>query len=91
MSEIQNTAKTILTEEEKKQKKREYMRVYMANKRATDTDFADKQREIVRNRQKTKYHDESTNYRKNQLEYHIHYYQKFKDAYKEARAIAKLA
>lgn len=87
---IQSTAKPILTEEEKKEKKRIYMRAYMAKKRATDSQFAEKQKEISRNRQKKKYHDETLNFRQKQLEYNIYYYQKFKDAYKEARAIAKL-
>ena len=88
-TETQKPAKIILTPEQKKDKQREYMRNYMMNRRQTDADFAEKQRKKAREIQLKKYHDETGQFRAKKLEYNVEYYQKLKEAYKEARMSLK--
>ena len=89
MTDIQNPPKVVLTAEEKKEKNREYMRNYMMNRRHTDPEFAEKQKKKTREIQFRKYNAEDPSFRQKKTEYNVVYYQKLKEAYKEARISVK--
>ena len=73
-----------MTEEEKKLAKREYMRQYMAKRRAEDPEFLAKtnlkckERLVVRRAT-------DPEYKERDRKYHYDKYHKFKDAYKQVR------
>ena len=91
MTDIQQTpSKVKLTAEEKKEKNREYMRVYMLKRRQNDPEFAKKQQNKSREIQYRRYNDtEDPSFKQKKSEYNILYYAKMKDAYKEVRKAIK--
>lgn len=90
MTEI-NIVNTALTQEElegvrkyeeRLARRREYNRIYMANKRKTDPEFAQKQRDMTNRRKNERYATDET-YRAKELEYNRRYNQAKKaDKYK---------
>jgi hypothetical protein len=64
-----------------KEAKRVYNREYMARRRQNDPDFAEKQRELVRQRAKERYYNDEE-YRKRNIEAVKKVYNKYREAYK---------
>lgn len=68
--------------EERMERRREYNRIYMANKRKTDPEFAQKQRDMTNRRKNERYATDEA-YRAKELEYNRRYNQEKKaDKYK---------
>ena len=74
-----------LTDEEKKQRKKEQMREYMDKRRKEDPEFAKKQRELCANRMKVLRQD--PDYVDKEREYFRNYQRNMKKAYNELKSL----
>ena len=93
MSLIKQTRVSLkgMTDEEKKQRKKEQMREYMNRRRKEDPEFAEKQRELCANRMKVL--RENPDYVDKEREYFRNYQRNMKMAYnelKKSQSIAKI-
>jgi len=74
-----------MTDEEKKQRKKDQMREYMNKRRKEDPEFAEKQRELCANRMKVLRQD--PDYLDKEREYFRNYQRNMKIAYNELKSL----
>jgi hypothetical protein len=74
-----------MTDEEKKQRKKDQMREYMNKRRKEDPEFAEKQRELCANRMKVLRQD--PDYVDKEREYFRNYQRNLKIAYNELKSL----
>ena len=74
-----------MTDEEKKQRKKDQMREYMNKRRKEDPEFAEKQRELCANRMKVLRQD--PDYLDKEREYFRNYQRNLKIAYNELKSL----
>lgn len=85
MSQIKQTRESLkgMTDEEKKLRKKEQMRIYMNKRRQEDPEFAKKQRELCANRMKVL--RENPDFVDKEREYFRNYQRNMKKAYNELK------